>query len=113
MTYSEKERSIYTAPTGDEFDPLAVQRKLRISSRGRINECIQQWQSEDQVEADVAEENLLAFARTAFGFKPFDESGPTDAVVLETLHHFLDYLKNSESVDATTPNSQPSTDCRR
>lgn len=113
MLYDEKDRNIYKSPTGDEFDPLAVQRKLRLASGGRINDCLVQWESDDPMEADVAEENLVEFARTAFKFGSFEDEGPTDAVVLETLTHFLDYLKNSASVDAMTPNSQPSTDCRR
>lgn len=112
MFYSEAERKIYVSPSGDRYDPLAVQRKLRIASRGQVNEALLQWHGDDDLEAAVAEENLVGFARVAFQFASFEDDGPTDAEVLDTLVHFLAAIKNSASVDATPPTAPSTTECR-
>lgn len=106
MFYTDAEKQIYTSPTGTRHDPLALQRKLVVASGGNLNAALVSWSDAKARETDraAAEEQLVAAARVAFGFKPFDaEGGVVDAVVIETLEHFLRYLEGKGQGDETQP----------
>lgn len=111
MTFSEKERLIYELPIGGRFaDPLEVQRKLRVASGGRLNEMLDDYEGGDEVKAAVAEEELVTAGRTAFALpKLTPTGGVSDADVLTTLTHFLDYLSKPSEPRETLPISPPCT----
>ncbi len=112
MFYSDAERTIYQSPLGHSYDPLAVQRKLRIASRGQFNALLIDWQGEEDFASAVAEEALVIAAREAFEFVPFDEEGGvTDAQVIETLTHFTEYLAAKKPSAEPPPNSPVSSAC--
>lgn len=111
MTFTEQQRQIYAAPTGHRFDPLAVERRLRVLSAGKMNELLDQWDSDDEVVSAVAEENLVTVARTAFGFLPLvEDGGVSEADVLDCLVDFLAWLGKSERPVAQQP-SLPAVAC--
>lgn len=106
MFYTDAEKQIYLSPADTRHDPLALQRKLVVASGGNLNATLETWADPKarEVERASAEEKLVTAARTAFGFKPFDaDGGVTDAIVLDTLDHFLRYLQGKESGDETQP----------
>lgn len=95
MFYSDRDRLVYTSPSGTAYDPLALRRGLVTASNGRLNDFLAAWSAEATPEAEqaAAEECLVQIARQAFGLKPFDvEGGVLDAVVLEHLEHMLEWL---------------------
>ena len=90
--------SIYTAPNGRKYDPLSLYRKLLIQSRNSINALLTDWQSSesDPLASVVAEEQLVALARSVFGLKGIEEEGQggvTDRTVLNTLTHYLEFTE--------------------
>lgn len=106
MFYSETDRLIYTSPVGTKHDPLAVQRTLIRVSNGTINTLLDAWGGKETTDAAraAAEEGVVTAARVAFGFRPFDaEGGVLDAVVLETLCDFLEFLKKKGDRGPTPP----------
>ena len=90
-------KAIYKDPLGRQYDPLPVYRKLVLESRGRINDLLADWESDDILLQTGAEEELVRVSRVAFQFTPFSQpNGHTDAQVLETLVHYLDYVAKKE-----------------
>ena len=111
--YTLKQRQIYTSPLNTRHDPLEVERRLRVASRGEINKLLDTWGDKDELAAAVAEANLVEVARTAFSLRPLvEKDGVSDADVLDTLVHFLNYLGESPSADVPSVKSQPCTDCQ-
>lgn len=116
--YSEAERSIYSPSRNGEpighYDPLAIRRKLVIATKGKFNDLLKQQQGDDELEAAIAEEELVAAVRFAFALAPLTPTGGVaDADALDLLDDYLDYLKNSNSAGDSEPNSsQPSESCR-
>lgn len=123
MFFSERERTIYGAPHGGRYDPLRVDRLLVIHTRNALNELIALRNNADSKTGDVskqgraeaavcaadAELQLSDAARRAFDLKPFtEEGGVTDAIVLETLYHFMEWMEGKDS-KAGTPQSTPVT----
>lgn len=113
--FSESARQIY-APQIDgreigRFDPLAVRRKLVIASNGELNNLIEVWEDQrdaETVAAALAEEKLVAAARSAFSLKPLgEESGVCDADVIEVLADFLEYLVGKHETHSGSPITSP------
>ncbi len=110
--YTEKEKQIYTPPLPDGAarDPLAVRRTLYAATGGRLNDLLADADAAAAVTAETtgditrgpenfvvaaqAEESLARAARKAFGLPGFPD-GPPDGVVLEAMHHFLDWLEGN------------------
>jgi hypothetical protein len=112
--YTEKERNIYKIPQSTiSVDPLEVRRRLMIGAEGKLHELIIKFNEGDsELEKAKAEDKLVEVARSAFKVKAVSEGGPTDAVVLEYLAHFLEWLSSpSRIVTKTSPTSQPCTGC--
>lgn len=123
MFFTEQERAIYTAPYGRKYDPLRVLHLLTVVSGNQLSTWVKLRNPETMESGDVsvsgraeaavnaanAELKLADCARQVFGFGSFEESGITDAVVLETLYHYLGYLEGKEST-ARTPQSMPVTE---
>lgn len=112
---TDKDKFIYTLPDGSRnYDPLVLRRRLLLQSKGKLNEWIALYNDAVE-EADrlVAEEGLVAAARFAFELRPVSEGGGiTDAVVLEYLSHFLEWLSVPVSLTtAPSPIDQPCLDC--
>lgn len=113
--FSESARQIYApAINGNElgrFDPLAVRRKLVIASGGELNSLIDTWEEQrdaETVAAALAEEKLVAAARSAFSLKPIsDENGVCDADVIELLADFLEYLAGKPETHSGSPITSP------
>ena len=109
--FTDRQKLIYKSPAGTFHDPLAVERRLRVVSKDDLDKYLIMWEGDDDLQSLVAEENLVDFGRTAFGFEPLTESGGvSEAVVLETLTHYLEWLSFTESADATLPTSPPCTE---
>lgn len=122
MFFTEKQRAIYVAPDGRKYDPLRIDRLLTAATDNRLNEWVQYrnnagaatgdvskaGRSEAAVLAANAELALADAARKVFGFAPFDEGGPGDAIVLETLYHYLGWMEGKGET-AGTPQSTPLT----
>lgn len=122
MIFSDREREIYEAPDGRKFDPLRVERRLRVASGGRLNEWLDLIDDyhrilaerpdarEELLPADVAaaqaEDGVVNAARAAF---EMDQNKVLDAAVLETLDHFLRWLEGKDSPAARQPTSRPAT----
>lgn len=121
--FRETDRQIYQSPDGRSGDPLRIERALRLAAGGldRFNgwlEDIAAWdrlkgrqnaEGEELAKADVAaalaEEGLVGAARSAFAYT----KGDLDAVVLETLYHFLAWLEGKGTPAANGPTSRPAT----
>jgi len=109
MFYSETEKQIYTSPTGQRFDPVTIQRQLILHSRGDINNHLGVFTSETHslVEKALAEENLVDISRKTFKLLPcLETDGVTDAVAIECLFDFLEWLQGKEKRVDLPPKSQ-------
>lgn len=113
--YTAKDREIYRFPDSDRSaDPLELRRRLTIHTQGHLSEWVKLFNDgETDLERAQAEELLVTAARKAFDLKPVDQvGGVVDAVVLEYLAHFLEWLLKPP---AKTTNSQrtsrPCTGC--
>lgn len=120
--FSERERTIYRSPDGRDFDPLRVERQLRIASGGRLNEWLDEIANFDallgaanvpiadllqaNVAAAQAEDQVVAAARAALAY----DKSILDAEVLSTLDHFLRWLEGKDSPAASGPTSPPATE---
>ncbi|MDY3557608.1 hypothetical protein R5W23_000135 [Gemmata sp. JC673] len=95
MLFTDHEKQIYTAPTGDKYDPIALSYSLVAQSGGMWDEWLDLWCGADTPPQDRATVALqiAGVARRVFGFRRFDEEGGRlDAEVLEAVHHFEEYL---------------------
>lgn len=122
MFFTEKEKAIYVAPDGRRYDPLRVDRLLTAATGNRFDELVlyrnnaraetgdvsKQGRAEAAVLAARAEIELADAARKVFEFPSFAESGVGDAVVLETLYHYLGWMEGKGET-AGTPQSTPVT----
>lgn len=118
MFFTEKERSIYAAPNGRQYDPVVVDRRLTVLTGNRLRDLVllrnapvegvgdvsRQGQDEGAVEAARAELTLADAARGAFDLPQFPEC--TAGSALEILYHFLDWLEG-KGVTAGTPPASP------
>lgn len=106
---------IYKCPvTGYHYDPLSVQRKLLVGSKGQVNTWLQDQRGEDELVAMEAEEKLLPVARTAFGFKEVDKAtglGEPTSLVLECLNSYLAWIDAKKVKGPTSPISSPCAGC--
>ena len=116
MFFTDREKAIYTTPDGRAFDPLRVLHLLTVATGNRLSELVSLRNPDTQAGGDVsaggrsqaaveaarAEMQLADAARTVFGFGPF-ESGVTDAAVLETLYHYLEWLEGKDYAAGTPP----------
>lgn len=135
MFFTDREKAIYEAPDGRRFDPLRVDRTLTVASGGQLDQWIATrnavvrapilnpdgtptgeyelltgdvsaaGKATAAVEAARAEIMLADAARVGFDYRPFPD-GPPDAVVLETLYHFLGWLEGKGGT-VETPRSSP------
>lgn len=121
MFFAAHEKLIYT-PTGTDlkFDPLAVERGLRIATGNRLSGLLSDWRAgtdglgdigagaadENAVRSARAEGELVAAARTAFGLPPFPDC--TDAVVLEYLCDYLEWMAGKGTRGSAPPASSTS-----
>lgn len=111
MFFQAHEKAIYSPPESDrKYDPLAVERSLRLASNGSLSDLLADWRAGTDGRGDVssdpdrakeiaradavtsarAEEELVRVSRIAFGLPPFPES--TDAVALEYLSDYLEWM---------------------
>lgn len=98
MFYSQLDKLIYNAPNGAKYDPLSLYRKLVTARGGIINDRLSVWSDEgsSQFNKAVAEEDLVAIARSSFDLKPFTEpEGVTDGVALTNLVDFLEWIEKN------------------
>lgn len=109
------EREIYRDPvTGTYLDPLAVQRKLLVGSRGQVNAWIAEQRGEDEVAAMVAEEKLVPLIRQAFGLReinPTTGDGHPTSMCLKCLECFLTWADAKKVKGQTSLSSSPCADC--
>lgn len=105
MFFTEKERQVYTGTNGILYDPLAVDRRLTILTGNKLRDLVilrnsahegtgdvsPEGRAQAAVEAARAELTLADASRGAFALPKFPEV--TDAVALELLYHFLDWLE--------------------
>jgi hypothetical protein len=92
--FTDRDRTIYAAPSGRKYDPVDLYHRLEAASGGHLNAHLERWWGEDVGDGEraAAALELAKVARTAFGFKPFDApDGTLDADVLDALYHFLRY----------------------
>lgn len=112
--YTPKEKQIYSYPPAQvSADPLEVRRKLVIHSGNKFPEWVNQFNDgESELAKATAEDALVGLCRTAFGLQPIGKGGVCDAVVLELLAHYLEWL-STPSAQPINPYliSQPCTDC--
>lgn len=119
MLFKESERAIYEPPEGSglgPIDPLALLRRLRHATGGRLAELWSLWRAPHEEGGDVspegrtkaavgaaeAEEMLVQATRRSLGLKDFPEC--TDAQTLEILWHFFEWCEGKDS-GAATPRS--------
>lgn len=98
MFYTAADKLIYKSPTGSQFDPLVLHRKLILASGGLVNQHLLAWSSPDtsDVEKAMAEEKLVTAARSTFGLAAFDKDGGVlDGVALDCLTHYLEWLEKN------------------
>jgi hypothetical protein len=156
MFFEEHEKRIYSPPNSEsKYDPLAVERALRIESGGRLSALIRDWKAGslpipeipiqgnalsisstaaldnlsalmNQPEGDIsgsysagvaekravdgalAEAELARVSRVAFSLAAFPET--TDAVALEILCDYLEYMEKKgkrEEASPVAPTSSP------
>lgn len=108
MFYTEAERQVYPcAALSDRlFDPLHLYRQLVIYTAGKIDDLLADWQGDEAVDKAKAEEKLVCAVRLAFNLKTFTEpDGCTDAVALEALVDYLEWMGKKETRVNTTPTS--------
>ncbi len=107
---------IYT-PEGSttKYDPLALDRLLRVATGNKLAKLVEQWKSADSDEGDISEEGMLEklaasceaeerlahAARVAFNMPDFPEC--TDGQALELLCDYLDWLKKKGQRGSTLP----------
>lgn len=106
---------IYKCPvTGYWFDPLAIQRRLLVGSKGNINTWIKEQRGEDELIALEAEERMLPVIRAAFGLVEVDKasgSGHPTELVLNTLTHYLQWAEAKKVKGQTSQLESPCVDC--
>lgn len=121
MFFEDHEKKVYT-PTGTsfKFDPLAIDRALRVATGNRLARLVTAWKAIDSDEGDIsedgvqkkilasceAEELLAGAARAAFGLPQFPDC--TDAEALEMLCDYLDWVKKKGTRESTPPDSSTS-----
>ncbi len=108
MFFKEHEKKIYRPPDlpNDHkgFDPLAVDRALRVFTKDKLSVFIELWKNDPNlgdispdgrasrvVESAYAEEILANAARSAFGLPVFPDC--TDGFALEWLCDYLEYME--------------------
>lgn len=128
MFFTDREKAIYTPPHADRpFDPLALSNLLTVHSGNRLHDLIADHNAHGDVLRASADEEakgldprpraevdeaavltakadleLAGVARKAFGLPEFPDC--TDAIALEMLFHFLDWLeKKSGTGDPPSP----------
>lgn len=125
MFFQNHEKAIYSPPDCDrKFDPLALERTLRIVSGGRLPDLLADWTAGFDDRGDVssdperakeiqranavlsaqAEGELVRVARVAFELPPFPDS--SDATALEYLQDYLEWMAG-KGTRGSSP--QPST----
>lgn len=100
--------------TAAYLDPLAIQRRLLIGSKGQVNSWLQAQRGADEVAAMEAEEKLVPLVRQAFGLKEVDpktgEGHPT-ALCLKCLECYLSWAEAKKAKGQTSQNLLPCADC--
>lgn len=113
--YNPNDKQVYVFPGGDrKGDPLELRRKLTLLSGGKLSEWIDAFNDgEGEVIRAQAEDDLVRVSRSAFGLTAVAEKGGVcDAVVLEYLAHFLEWLlRPSAPTVKAFPTPCPCTDC--
>ena len=97
--FTDKEKQIYKYPDGLRFgDPLRIVRHLRMVSEGKLNEYLDHYESENELEKAAAEEFIVKASRAAFNLKPLTlDGGDSDAIAIEYLFSFLEWLSKKEN----------------
>jgi hypothetical protein len=114
--YTDKEKEIYILPHSNlGVDPLEVKRKLIILSKGQLNDWITEFNTvEDEVAKATVEDSIITVARAAFKLGSPSEGGVTDAVVLEYLAHFLEWLSTPfDPIAKSMQSGRPCTGCQQ
>lgn len=104
-------------PTGARqvyADPLEVRRRLIQVSHGEFDQALTDAAEPEKPDAATllvqtnAQEKLVSYARQVFELPPISREkgeGYTEAVVLNVLYQFLEWLEKNVSSGATTPTS--------
>lgn len=114
MFYQEHEKKIYSPEGSDKsYDPLALHRSLVTETGGKFDELWVDWtcvssdsgdvsepQSQKELASALAEGELVRAARKAFKLPEFPDC--LDAVVLEYLRDFVEWLEGKGQRAATT-----------
>lgn len=99
MLFTERDRQIYTAPTGTKYDPVELFHKLEAAASGHLIDLLDRWWGDESGAGERAQAALALAkaARQAFGFKPFDEQGGVlDADALTALYDFLQWREKKD-----------------
>ncbi len=115
--YEPHEKTIYSPEGSDlRFDPLSLDRKLRVASGGRLNALVAEWKAGSDNSGDIgpgaaeradamsaaAELKLAEVTRQAFGLHPETLNG----VALEYLIDFLGWMEG-KGQRGVTPHQSP------
>jgi len=125
MFFEDHQKMIYTPSPGclpdgrasQKFDPLAIDRALMVATGNALARLVEDWKAVDRDEGDIspqgraatierscrAEETLANAARVAFALPAFPDC--TDAVALELLCDYLEWLKKKGTRESTPPGS--------
>lgn len=107
--------SVYRCPvSGLYLDPLAVQRKLLLLSKGEINPWLQDHLDGDEAKSLAAEEKLLPVVREAMKLSPIDPrtgEGVTDEACLRALNFYLGWMQEKKVRGQSLLTGSPCSDC--
>lgn len=109
------DQSIYRCPvTAYYFDPLAVQRKLLLLSKGEVNSWLRDQRGDDEMAAFAADDKLVPVIRGAFGLQEVNRDtgqGHATSTCLSVLDHFLRYMDAKKEKGPASPTVLPCADC--
>ena len=109
------DKNIYRCPvTGAYYDPLGVQRKLLLGSKGQVNSWLADQRGGDELASLAAEEKLLPLIRSSFALPDLDSrtgEGSGTAVCLKVLECYLLWADEKKEMGQPSPNVLPCSDC--
>lgn len=117
MFFTEREKMVYEAPGGWNYDPVVIDRRLVIATHNRLREYLELRNAVVEGRGDVSKEGvnslvvdaaqaelaLAQAARKAFELPDFPEC--TDGQALELLYHFLGWLEGKDEKAGMPPGS--------
>lgn len=110
--FTAEEKGIFDYFDGDPAgttvfgDPLRIQRKLAMASKGQLAQLIDDWNDADEIKKALAAEKLVPAIVEAFELKAYDKKtgrGCNEATCLSVLAKFLDFMAQKKTSSEKPP----------